>query len=239
MLLAGIAAGFINVVAGGGSLLTVPVLIFLGLPPVMANGTNRIAIFSQNIMAIHKFRNTGYFPLKPGIILGLAAAVGAIIGSQIAVEISDELFRKILSGVMVLVLILTLVGRRRQTDGDSTVQRLPILVPVFFLIGIYGGFIQAGTGFLIMAALSVIGGVNLVVTNVVKVMVIFLYTIPALIVFFINDQIAWLPGIILAIGNTAGAWFGAKFSVKGGERKIKIVLVIAVTAMAVRLFFFS
>ena len=239
IFLAGLGAGFINVVAGGGSLITVPALILFGLPPTLANGTNRVAIFSQNAMAIYRFKNKGYFSLKAGVILGASAALGAIIGSQFAVEISGELFRKILSGIMVLVLILTLFGRGRRIEGDASPRQKAILVPVFFFIGIYGGFIQAGTGFLIIAALSIIGRTNLVRSNSIKVMVIFLYTIPSLIIFFANDQIAWLPGIILALGNTIGAWFGTRFSVEGGEKWIKIILTLAVTAMALRLFFFS
>lgn len=240
VLFAGIFAGFINVVAGGGSLLTVPVLIFIGLPPVMANGTNRIALLAQNAVAIHRFRRKGYFPLRAGIILGAAASLGAVLGSQIAVSISDDLFRKILSGVMILVLFIILLGKHKggQEGGELPQGKLPLLALIFFFIGIYGGFIQAGTGFLIIAGLSVVGGMGLVSANAVKVMVVFFYTIPALVVFLVNGQIAWSAGLVLALGNMTGALFGAKLSVAGGERWIKIVLTIAVSAMAVRLFFF-
>jgi uncharacterized protein len=238
ILLAGTAAGFFNVVAGGGSLITVPVLIFAGLPPVMANGTNRVAILSQNIMAVHRFRSRGYFPLKSGLILGLSAAVGATVGSLVAVEISGELFKKILSLVMILVLVLTLVGNRKKHEGDSTIRHIPVLIPVFFLIGIYGGFIQAGVGFIVIAAFSLISGTNLVVTNAIKVLVILIYTVPSLIIFIYSGQIAWIAGFTMAAGNICGAWLGAKMTIEKGDRWIKAVLTVTVSAMAVKLFFF-
>lgn len=235
---AGTAAGFINVVAGGGSLITVPTMIFLGLPPAMANGTNRIALISQNSMAITRFRRSGYFPLRCGLMLGLAASAGAILGSMIAVRISGALFNRILSGVMLAVLILTLTGKR--SSGASTeIRHMAVLLPVFFVIGIYGGFIQAGVGFLIMGALSRISGTSLVTTNAAKVMIVLLYTFPALAVFLYNGQIAWTAGAVLAVSQAGGAWLGAHFSVRGGDRWIRLVLAAAVSIMAIRLFFFT
>ena len=237
VLIAGLAAGFFNVVAGGGSLITVPTLIFLGLPPVMANGTNRIAILSQNITSVNRFKKKGYFSLKTGLILGLIASVGAFIGSSIAVDIPGDLFNKILSGVMILVLFLTLFGKKREGTSDI-IKNVPLLAVAFFFVGIYGGFIQAGAGFIIIAVFSLISGTTLVRTNSMKVFIVMLYTIPSLIVFIINGQVQWTMGIVLAIGNSAGAWIGTNFSVSKGDKWIKIILTVTVLAMAVKLFFF-
>ncbi|AFG38709.1 sulfite exporter TauE/SafE family protein [Spirochaeta africana] len=236
--LAGLAAGFINVVAGGGSLITVPVMIFLGMPSAMANGTNRIAQLSQNSMAAWRFRARGIFPLRAGLLLGLAAALGSVIGSLVAVEIAEPLFNRILSAVMVLVLILTF-SRRRAAGSTDEIRNWPLLLPTFFLIGIYGGFIQAGVGFLIMGAFSRISSASLVLTNAVKVLVVLVYTIPAVVVFAVNGQIAWAAGAVLACGQAGGAWLGAHFTVSGGERWIRVVLATAVLGMAIRLFFFT
>ncbi len=236
---AGTAAGFINVVAGGGSLITLPTLIFLGLPPAMANGTNRLAQLSQNSVAIYRFRRKGFFPLRSGLLLGAAASGGAIIGSRVAVDISPELFNRILAGVMVAVLVLTLTGADRKPQGPHEIQNWGLLLPVFFVIGIYGGFIQAGVGFLIMAAFSRLSATSLVLTNATKVMVVLIYTFPALAVFLLHGQVDWAAGVVLAAGNATGAWLGAHFSVARGDRWIKAVLTISVLAMAVRLFFFA
>ena len=236
--LAGTAAGFINVVAGGGSLITLPVLIFLGMPPAMANGTNRIAQVGQNSMAVYRFRAKGFFPWRQGIILGIAASAGALVGSRVAVDIDPGLFNRILAGVMVIVLILTLTGGKRPEGGAQEIKRWGALIPAFFLIGIYGGFIQAGVGFLIMGACSRLSSAGLVLTNALKVMVVFLYTFPALAMFVYFGQVDWAAGTVLAAGSTTGAWLGAQFSISKGDRWIKLVLTVAVLAMATRLFFF-
>ena len=238
ILVAGVFAGFVNVVAGGGSLITIPVLIFAGLPPAAANGTNRIAILSQNIIAVNRFRRKGFFPVKAGILLGLAAAAGAVAGSLIAVEMSGELFKKILSGVMILVLILTLTGNRGGKRNSNEIHHMPWLIPVFFLVGIYGGFIQAGVGFIIIAAFSLIGGTGLITTNAAKVLIVLVYTVPSLIIFIVNGHVVWPAGLILAAGNSCGALLGAKLSIEKGDAWIKAVLAVTVTAMAVKLFFF-
>lgn len=237
VLAAGLAAGFFNVIAGGGSLITVPIMIFLGLPPAMANGTNRIAILSQNITSVNRFKKKGYFSPKVGLILGLAASAGAFIGSNIAVELPAEVFNKILSGIMVLVLILTLFGKKQGGVRDS-IGHVPILVVAFFFVGIYGGFIQAGVGFIIIAVFSLISGTTLVRTNSMKVFIVMIYTIPSLIVFVLHGQVQWSTGIVLAVGNSLGAWIGTNFSVEKGDKWIKVILTLTVSAMAVKLFFF-
>ena len=243
ILTAGTAAGFFNVVAGGGSLITVPTMIFLGLPPVMANGTNRIAILSQNITSVNRFKKKGYFSPKVGLVLGLTASAGALLGSNIAVQLPGELFNKILSVVMILILILTLFGKKNtsaklnnQKEKKETIENVPILVIAFFFVGIYGGFIQAGVGFIIIAVFSLISAATLVRTNSMKVFIIMIYTVPSLIIFVLNGQIQWSTGIVLAVGNSLGAWFGTNFSVSKGDKWIKIILTATVCAMAVKLF---
>lgn len=237
VLAAGTAAGFFNVAAGGGSLITVPVLIFLGLPPAMANGTNRIAILSQNITSVSRFRKKGYFSPKVGLILGATASLGAFVGSSIAVDLPGEIFNKILSVVMILVLIFTLLGKKKEGESD-TIKNIPVLAVVFFFVGIYGGFIQAGVGFIIIALFSLISGTTLVRTNSVKVFIVMIYTIPSLIVFIINGQIDWISGLVLAVGNSLGAIIGTNVSVSKGDKWIRLILTVTVTAMAIKLFFF-
>lgn len=237
VLLAGVSAGFFNVIAGGGSLITVPTMIFLGLPPAMANGTNRIAILSQNITSVSRFKKKGYFDPKIGLILGLFASVGAFIGSNIAVDLPAEVFNKILSAVMILVLVLTLLGKKKEGTKER-IEKIPLLALAFFFVGIYGGFIQAGVGVIIIAVFSLVSGTTLVRTNSMKVFIVMIYTIPSLVVFILNGQIQWTTGIVLAVGNSTGAWIGTNFSVSKGDKWIKIILTVTVSAMAVKLFFF-
>lgn len=237
----GLAAGIINTIAGGGSLLSLPILIFLGLPPAVANATNRVAIFSQNIFAVAGFKSKGVAEFKYSFSLGLSALVGAAIGAKIAVDINGEVFNKILAVVMVLVVFLTISGKAKpkgiKTENMSKTSRI-IGGITFFFIGIYGGFIQAGVGFLIIGALSAIHGFSLVKTNSIKVFVVLIYTIAALGVFIYEGKVNWLYGGVLAVGNSTGAWFASRWSVDKGDKIVKIFLTITVIALAIKLWLF-
>lgn len=239
---AGIAAGFLNTVAFGGSLIALPVLIFLGLPTAVANGTNRIAIFCQNFSAIMGFRRKGVSDFGYSILLAIPAVIGAAIGALIAVDIRDTLFNLILAVVMITMLILTLLNptQRLKDRIESTAQRSKIIAMiVFFFIGIYGGFIQAGVGLLIITGLRLLTGMDLVRTNAIKVFVIFFYTVVALGIFIMNGKVNWYLGPTLAIGNACGAWLGSHWAVEKGDKWIKVVLIVAVVAFAIRLVWLS
>jgi uncharacterized membrane protein YfcA len=239
ILVTGVFAGFLNTVAGGGSLLSLPVLIFLGLPSAVANGTNRVAVFIQNASAITGFRRKGVSDFAYSALLTLPALVGAWIGAGIAIEMDQALFNRILSGIMIVVLLTTLFSPTKRLTGGAENLSLPrkiVGMAAFFLVGIYGGFIQAGVGFIVIAALTLINGFDLVRTNAIKVFVIFFYTIIALIVFIMSGNVSWPLGLTLAVGNATGAWIGSHWAVDKGEKWIRVVLVVTVLAFAIRLF---
>ena len=234
----GIAAGFLNTVAAGGSLLALPMLIFLTSDPTLANGTNRIAIFFQNISAIMGFRRKGVSNFRYGILLAVPAVIGAGIGAKIAIGTDAALFQFILAAVMLIMLALTLLNPtarlKDRIESNSTGSTIIAMV-VFFFIGIYGGFIQAGVGLLIITALRLLTGMDLVRTNAIKVLVILVYTVLALGIFIMEKQVDWALGVTLAVGNATGAWIGSHWAVEKGEKWIKVVLVVAVLAFSVNL----
>ncbi|MCP4000207.1 MAG: sulfite exporter TauE/SafE family protein, partial [Gammaproteobacteria bacterium] len=213
---AGILAGFINTLAGGGSLLTLPILIFLGLPTAVANGTNRIAIIAQCAFAAAGFKKKGVSDFKLSLLFSAPAITGAIIGAYFAVDISDILFKRVLAVIMLFVLGLILWNPRYGSGSNSSSlgrRQLITAMIVFFFIGIYGGFIQVGVGFIIIAALTTITKFNLVVTNSHKVFVAGIYTIFALIVFAFNGKVCWEIGLCLAAGMGLGGWIGSHWAV--------------------------
>lgn len=241
ILAVGLIAGFINTVAGGGSLLSLPVLIFLGLPPSVANATNRVAVFSQNIFGVAGFKSKGISEFKYSMTLGVSALIGAVIGAKIAIEIRGDVFNRILAIIMILVVLLTIFKKQGDTETQAelfSVKRKWIGTIVFFFIGIYGGFIQAGVGFLIIGALQAIHHFSLVKTNSIKVFVILVYTAAALGLFIIEGQVNWLYGLVLAAGNSTGAWFTSRWSVKKGDKMVKLVLMATVTILAIKLWWF-
>ncbi|HRN24985.1 MAG TPA: sulfite exporter TauE/SafE family protein [Ignavibacteriaceae bacterium] len=231
----GAVAAFINVNAGGGSSLTLPVLIFLGLDPTVANGTNRVAILFQNISAVQSFKQEKFFEVKNSLILSALTLPGAIAGAIIAVKISNELFEKILGVIMILIIITMLLPKKKtdKTNSDFTIDWKIVLS--MLIVGFYGAFIQVGVGFLLMASFQYLMKLDLIRVNMHKVFVVFVFTIPALIVFMITDNINWYYGLTLSAGNVFGGWWGAKLSVKKGEKLIKFVLIIAILIMALKL----
>lgn len=231
----GAVAGFINVNAGGGSSLTLPTLIFLGLDAAVANGTNRIGLILQNIFAVSSFRKNRVYKFKTSIFLAVFTLPGAIIGALIATQVSNTLFQRILGGVLILI-VFSMIFFRSYKKNVLESTRSWFIYPALFGIGFYGGFLQVGVGFLFMAALYHLLRVNLVFVNMHKVFIILIYTIPALAVFSLTGNVNWQFGLVLAAGNALGGWWGAHAAVKGGEKVIRIILAVAITIMAGKLF---
>jgi len=242
LVIVGFAVGFINTVAGGGSLISLPVLIFLGLPPSVANGTNRVAVVIQNMMGTAGFKSKGVSTFPFDIYLGVSALFGAILGAYIAVDIKGETFNRILAIIMVIVVMIILFKPKMKFEDlheMMTGKHLWIGILAFFFFGIYGGFINAGLGFIIILFLHYVNQLSLVRANATKVVVVLIYTLAALIVFILNDKVIWEVGLILAIGNGTGAWVASRVSVEKGDGFIKTFLVIMVIIMAIKLWFFT
>ena len=237
LILVGVSAGFLKIVAGGGSLLTLPLLIFFGLPAATANGTNRIAIFCQNIFAITGFKRQGVFPLRLALLCTPPALFGSYIGANLAINLDEMLFRRLLALIMIAVVVFMLIDpmkHLKRAEMPMTRLRLAVLIISFFGVGIYGGFVQAGVGFLIITGLLV-HGLDLVRINAVKVLVIFAFTIVALAVFILHDQVDYGLGLALAVGNSLGGWFATRLAVKKGHDWIKRFVTLTVMLFALRL----
>lgn len=238
--IAGTVAGFLNTLGGGGSLITLPLLIFMGLPSATANGTNRIALVAQNISATANFRRKGFFYPKMAIMLAVPAVIGSIIGSNVAVSLKDDVFNKVLGVVMILVMILIITRPEKKLLNMEEIEELTgkrriYAMIAFFVVGLYGGFIQAGVGFIIIVSLTLITGMSLVKINSLKVFIVAIYTVSALTVFVMNGNVNWGLGILLALGNSTGAFIGSNFAVQKGDRVIRMVIVAAVVVMAGKL----
>jgi uncharacterized membrane protein YfcA len=166
--------------------------------------------------------------------LAAFALPGAIAGSIIAVNISDELFKDILGYAMIGV-IISMVFRKsnqKKNQSKSLHHNSWFIYPAMFAIGLYGGFIQVGVGFVLMASIYHLMKIGLVRVNMHKVFIVFIYTIPALLVFIFTSNVNWKFGLALAAGTASGAWWSAKVSVKKGEGIIRIVLMILMLIMS-------
>lgn len=232
LLATGLAAGALNVVAGGGSFLTLPMLVFLGLPPTLANGTNRIAIVVQNVGAVWGFHRHRVLDWSFGRTAAVPALAGAALGTWLAVLVSDEAFRKILALLMVLISLWTLFARRT----PRPVAKAPRLVVAlaFFAVGVYLGFVQAGVGFLILAVTS-FAGFDLVKGNAVKVLIILIGSLLSLVLFTLAGLVVWLPGLLLGTGTLLGGQIGVRLTVRKGDRWVRAVVTATVILFAIKL----
>ncbi|MEE4311448.1 MAG: sulfite exporter TauE/SafE family protein [candidate division KSB1 bacterium] len=235
LFVVGAFASFINVNAGGGSSLTLPALIFIGLESAVANGTNRIGLILQNIFAVSSFHSQKFASFKLSLSLAMVTLPGAIIGAFASTRIPNEWFHRILAIVIIGIVISMFFKPRYEGNLLEGDKKSKWLFPALFGIGFYGGFIQVGVGFILMACLYHLLRVNLVKVNMHKVFIVLIYTLPALAVFIYTGNVNWKYGITLAAGMSVGGWWGARMAVKGGETAIRAILAIALIIMSIKL----
>ena len=231
VLLSGIGgvAGWLNVMAGGGSMLTIPVMVFMDLPGPVANGTNRIAILAQNISASITFFREGFRELKLGLSLSAAALPGAMAGALVGVNLEGVWFDRVLALIMLGIMLVMMISKKQPADSSQPAYsptRKQLVVGHLCMLGagFWGGFIQVGVGFILMPILNRVMGLDLVRVNALKVFIVLCYTLVALVIFASNTEIVWVAGLALALGNAIGGWLGARSSINSGETLIRWVL---------------
>lgn len=240
LLITGVATGFLNVMAGGGSMLSVPIMIFLGVPGTVANATNRIAILPQNISAVIAFYRKGFSNFRLSLTLAACTIPGTIIGAYIASRVPNDQFNNLLAVIMLMVLAVMALPEARTIEHreSPTKNRLIAGHLLMALIGFWGGFIHIGVGFLLMPVLNRVMQLDLITTNSHKVFIVLCYTSFALIVFASQLELLWKYGIALAIGTTIGGWIAANFQIKKGIGAVKWTLNVVIVAFIIKLLFF-
>lgn len=235
LLPTGFIAGVINVLAGGGSFLTLPVLIASGLPLPIANGTNRISVVVQGIFAATSYHQKGEFDsalykrLLPPVLLG------ALLGAALATKIDANHLRTVF-GVLFLFMAGVLVVRTKAGKIPSG-KLHPLRYPALFLVGVYGGFIQAGVGLWLLLTSTGLFAADTLKANSVKLPLTLTFTAPALLIFLQADMVRWVPGLILALGTVLGTSVGVRLSIQGGAPLILRAVTVVLTITGVRLLF--
>jgi hypothetical protein len=230
----GLMAGVMNTLAGGGSLLTVPVLILLGLPGTVANGTNRVGVLIQCLVAAWRFKAEGISEIRTALPLLLPIGLGSLVGAIGVNHIPDSTFEALFGIVMLLLLVP--IFRPSTMQIETSTRRWPTwkAMLTFFAIGVYGGAFQAGVGIVLLIALHH-SGLDLVRANAAKAVIIAAMTLVAVPVFVLEGRVLWLPAAIVTIGYTAGAAIGTRLAIRGGERVIRPVVVLAILALSGRM----
>ncbi|MFN3554411.1 MAG: sulfite exporter TauE/SafE family protein [Bacteroidales bacterium] len=242
VLITGVVCGVINTLAGSGSLISLPILMFIGLPPHVANGTNRIGIFFQNIVSTLSFRKQKVLDAPMGWKLALPSILGSVAGAFIVLELNERTI-EVVVGIVMLIMLIPMFYKpgkwlygAHPSEKDTTHTLLRFLI--FFFIGAYGGFIQAGVGIFLLSALVLNAGYDLVKANALKVFINLIFTPFALAVFIYKGQIDIMAGLVLAAGNSIGAYFASKYAVSWGTAFVRYVLIFVIIGAGTKLLFF-
>lgn len=238
ILIVGIIVGFVNIVSAGGSMLTLPLLIFFGLPSNVANGTNRIAIMVQNIFALYQFHKNGHLNLRLGLLLAVPATIASIYGAQIAVNIAHSTFDTLLAVFMIIFAMLLIIKPQRYIKGKFNPKiSIILLFFAFILIGIYGGALQAGVGFfIILTLIMLVPQTPMAEMHGIKTLVVTIYISISTFVFILNDLINWKFAVALSMGSAIGGFIGGKYASILPDRLLQKILIIAILFFAVILF---
>ncbi len=238
----GIGTGIINTVAGSGSLVTLPVFIFIcGLPPSVANATNRIGVFLQSLVA-----TTKYYKTEPEIFIHstwliIPSIVGALVGSKIAVDIDEKTMNMSIGILMCIMLVILLFKPQRWlTEGqnDQSKNKSILSILTFFFIGVYGGFLQAGVGLFLLAGMVLVSKYSLKQSNGIKLLLVLAFTTPALILFIYYGKVHFGYGLLMGVFQAIGAWLGVKFITRIPNANVWIyrVLIFVVAVSALKFF---
>lgn len=238
LIISGVFVGFINTLAGGGTIISFSIFLFLGLPIDVANGTNRIAVILQNITSVSTFRKKNILDFKKGTWLAVPAVIGSIIGAQIAVDINKAVFEKAFAIVMIMMIFFLFFNSSKYLMGREHKMKEKvdwIQMLIMFLIGLYGGFVQVGVGYFLLMAIVLGAGYDLVRANAIKVWIVLLYTPFTLVVFLMNGAVNWKYGLIHAIGNMLGAFIASHLAIHKGVMFVKWVIIIVIVITSAQL----
>ena len=231
IIVAGVVVGFINTLSGGGSVISLSLLLILGLPANIANGTNRVSIFFQTLSSVGSFTRQKMFDNLRPVWLAIPATAGAIMGAYLAVDVKTrviEIAMAVAMGIMVFFLFYKPDKWLKENPAMLSQQLKWWQFLIFFVVGFYGGFIQVGVGYFLLMALVLGVGYDLVKANAVKNLIVFFYAIFALLVFMLDGKVNYLYGCILSVGSMIGAWIASYLAVKKGAGFIRAVILVSV-----------
>jgi uncharacterized membrane protein YfcA len=240
LLAAGFIAGIVNTLAGGGSNLTIPILMIMGLPADVANATNRLGIFLQSLTAVTKFKQQDKLPSNDLVAILLPSLAGGLVGAVFAAWAPLWLLKPLLLGTMIAVAAFMLFYSSSLANENSNAIKVMSSPKGFwglFFAGVYGGFIQAGVGFLLLIVLASSLRYDLVRANALKLVCSLAFTLVALLVFISQGLINWQFGAVLSIGFIGGAFYGVKFAINVSAKTMKYTVFILTIIACIAAFF--
>lgn len=239
LITSGLFVGFINTLAGGGTIISLTLLMLLGLPPSVANGTNRVAIILQNLTSVANFKKKKILDFKKGVQLGIPTVIGSVVGASIVVKLDEQIIQWCFGAIMIVMLFFLIYKPERWLNGRERLMNRPInwkMHLLMFFIGIYGGIIHVGIGYFILSAVILGAGFDLVKGNAMKNFLVLMYVPFTLIIFVLNDQVRWDYGLTHSIGNIIGAYIASKWAVEWGANFVRWMMVVIIALSILQMF---
>ncbi len=222
LIASGILVGIINTLAGGGTVLTISIFTAMGLPITMANGTNRIAVVLQNLTASLTFIRKRMLDVKAGLLLSIPTIIGNIAGSMLATQLDEWIFKLCLGVVLTVILIYMIFDRHNHSMPAGHSLKLNLWHYLwFFLIGLYGGYIYIGLGYVVLAITIWTMRLDLVTANILKGFVIFVSSPFSMLVFMYNGQVDYAFGLLHGLGNIIGAFLASHYAIGWGVKFVR------------------
>jgi len=238
LICSGIIVGFMNTLAGGGTVVSLSVFMFFGLPPLVANGTNRVAVVFQNLTAVTYFHKNKYIDWRIIMRFAIPLIAGSLAGAFITGYISNKWFQYIFAAMVILFGISMLVNPNRYLHERTDLVNRKVSswqYLLYFFLGIYGGFVHVGIGYLLIAALVLVNGYDLLKANVLKNVFVLCYVPFSLSVYALQGNVCWSFGLVHAIGNIIGAGIAARLAIKKGAPFIRYIVLILVVLVVLQL----
>ena len=238
LIAGGFGAGFVNVVAGAGSALTLPVLMLSGLDVHAANGTNRVAVLAQVVSGTTAFHRQGVRPWRATVAVMPPAVLGGVVGALSAAHLPATALH-VGFGALFVALAALLAARPGWMQPTPAAERAAVPAPLgtaalFFAVGVYGGLFQAGVGIPLLLVIVRALGLDLAQSNAAKTLLTGAFTLVALAVFGATGQIDLPRGALLALGTVGGAWLGARAASRIGAEALRRVIIAALLVAAAR-----
>jgi hypothetical protein len=241
LIISGLLVGFINTLAGGGTIISLSLLMFMGLPANVANGTNRIAVVVQNFVAVRSFRQQKLLDMHKGFALAVPTVLGSILGACIAIDLNSVVIEKCIAVVMIFMLFFILYKPQKWLKGHEELIAKPVslwMMIVFFFIGVYGGFIHVGVGYFLLAGTVLGAGFDLIRANAIKNLIVLAYAPVTLLIFMWQGQVNYSFGLVHSIGNVIGAYLATKFAVNWGANFVRWVIIVVIFITTAQIFGF-
>ena len=242
-LVGALLAGGINTLSGNGSAITLTILMeLLGLPPDVANGTNRVGVLANGIGGSFAFHKAGRFTDQSEAKkqemwrIVIITSLGACLGIYLSLIVSNAAYKSVFRYLLVVMLVVVLIKPKRWLIVQENKPPFPLWLTVilFFTLGIYGGFIQMGMGVFFLAIMVLAAHYEIIQANVIKVFVVMVYTILAVAIFAWNDLIDWRIGALMAVGQLVGGYLTARFATthpKAGLYAYRLLIVVIIGAI--------